>query len=148
MSRRYCYPEGKVKALQHWKDWMREHPEQSDDPDLLPLCAWLNSFPGVCTMSSCSGHTYKDKREDKTKHGGPRAHLSLWFDERLSQKFRRDVFELYATLPNGSDFYVKTSYVPRLGEEIQIIEFPGNPDGKMEQSIEVLTRFFANLLGE
>ena len=112
------------------------------DPDIIAFCNWLNTFDGVCTLSSCAGHLPSDTEGE---YSGV---LWVWFDKKRTERFRKHVFEL----PRPPIEFVRQVYLDGSGQrqgtgnqkEIVEFTFAGNNKGPgaLDESLSALQVFF------
>ena len=62
-STRFLSKESKTQELNSFNTLRLTQPPPGNqnghgypDPEILPLCDWINKHPGMCTLQSCTGH--------------------------------------------------------------------------------------------
>ena len=104
------------------------------DPEIIPLCHWLNERTSLCTLQSCAGHP-ASKKEWQTN-----GCLWIWTDAISSKWFYKRGFEL---IREPHIEIARTCYSKTGQEYIEII-FQGNNYGKdtLDRSIASIKNFF------
>ena len=104
------------------------------DPEIVPLCHWINQQAGMCTLQSCAGHPLSERM------GQTNGHLWIWVDPLVSMWFYKRAFELVCE-PHIE--LAQTCY-SKSGQEYVKIIFHGNNYGKhiLDRSIASIKGFF------
>jgi hypothetical protein len=137
---RYLTPKAKVRVLREFDTHKMQSKPKGElagkgypDPEIIPLCDWLNSFDGVCTLQSCAGHRIGSLIHSKGV-------LWIWLDEKLAAQFRERAFELAMNPQIESVSQVYSIW----GEYVAII-FRGNECGEIRTSLHVIQQYFGSL---
>ena len=160
MNERWLTPSGKARELAFWDEYRRDaegHGYTGDldrpvepghatrrpghgyvDRGVLPLVDALNEIECVCTLQSCEGHWYG---ESDGRYAAP-AQLWLWLAEPIARRFYERVGELEA-----SPLIEQVALLWGRDREKEIIDvqFDGVSRGHIDESADLLTRFFRSL---
>ena len=101
---------------------------KSIDRDIAPLVRWLNRFPGVRTVQSCSGH-------DHYEGTGPMSSGSLWFvmpDWGVFESRSVPILRASKCIERVSRMYWP--------EDCAEIIFLGSAHGRIKESVRVIAR--------
>ena len=94
------------------------------DPEILSFCDWINTFNGMCTLQSCTGHP------PRAGQGASAGVLWVWLDREYTDLFRLRVYDLVQ-----HPLIEKVQHVyARWGEFAEII-FKGNESGQLVESL-------------
>ena len=105
------------------------------DPDILPLCDWLNTYERVCTLQSCAGHS------PRPGHGASEGVLWVVLPDTAITKLRSLASE-FVRLP-----IIQVSVCWSLHErEFVSVGFRGNESGQLGSSLAALKRMFSAIL--
>ena len=138
---RYLTAGEKTRRLAEWESLRSQPLPDGDcggrgypDPDIFPLCDYLNALPGVCTLQSCAGHRSREGLISS-------AHLWLKLDRTSARRFKKNAFVLA-----GDDHIERLglSYMPDEGEVVEII-FKGNERGMLVDSALPIASFFEDI---
>lgn len=141
---RYLTPDEKERIVAGWlayRDTCRGPGGYGyPDPDIFPLTDVLNSFDGLCTLQSCSGHIMRNPVDD-AEYIQP-AHLWLVPAEYVFHRFGQLADELAASPLIDA---VRVLYGVHPWPVIDV-EFHGNERGRLAESSELVAAFFTRII--
>lgn len=129
--KKYLTQEEKSRIMEFWDRIKRDG---SPDVGMVPICELINANTEFCTTSSCSGH-YGAGHRPKTGHvylRATEAGAKLFDDAALS-------------LARHANITAIKKWFERDGRIVFSIEFIGEADGCLSQSLAILEGFFLQL---
>ena len=138
---RWLTPAAKGAVLREWHHVRAQLPAHTvggdgfPDESMIPWCEAINEIPGVCTLQSCSGHTYPDGTSDT-------GHLWLWLAPEMSAAFDLNAHRLAY---HGHLIEEVCRRYTSWGQEVTTITFAGDERDSLPQSLRLILAFLRTL---